>query len=102
MPRAHIVLPEALLAEVDATVGKRGRSKFIAEAVAKELKHARLLAAFDKFVGSLKDVDVPGWETPESVTEWVHALRYGDEERLAELEHREPNQPPRNDSDEVV
>ena len=53
------------------------RSKFFQEAVEEKLKIERRLRAFDKVRGSLKDKDIPGWETPESAIEWVRAGRRG-------------------------
>lgn len=73
--RTHIVLPEDMLAEIDELVGKRKRSQFIEEAIEERLKRERRLKALDAFAGFLKDVDIPGWETPESTVEWVRQQR---------------------------
>ena len=75
--RAHIVVPKELVDSVDELVGQRQRSKFFQEAVKEKLKIKRRLRAFDKVRGSLKDKDIPGWETPESAIEWVRAGRRG-------------------------
>jgi len=75
--RAHIVVPKELVDSVDELVGQRQRSKFFQEAVKEKLKIERRLRAFDKVRGSLKDKDIPGWETPESAIEWVRAGRRG-------------------------
>ncbi|HWB31989.1 MAG TPA: hypothetical protein VG714_02330 [Acidobacteriaceae bacterium] len=42
--RAHIVLPEDLVAEIDSLVGPRGRSAFLVETARAELRRRRLLA----------------------------------------------------------
>jgi hypothetical protein len=73
--RAHIVVPDELIAEVDAQVGQRKRSRFIVEAIEEKLRNISALEAFDAVAGSLVGVDIPGWETPESATEWVRAMR---------------------------
>jgi hypothetical protein len=73
--RAHIVVPDELIAEVDAQVGQRKRSRFIAEAIEEKLRTNRVLDAFDQVAGFLVDADIPGWETPESRVEWVRNLR---------------------------
>lgn len=73
--RAHIVIPEEVVAEVDALVGPRKRSKFVQEAVEEKLKRASRVDAFKRFAGSLADVDTPGWETSESTARWVRAMR---------------------------
>ena len=41
--RAHIVLPGDLLSAVDALVGPRGRSAFVAEIIEQEIRRRRLL-----------------------------------------------------------
>jgi hypothetical protein len=76
--RVHVLLPDELIESVDALVGQRRRSQFIAETVAEELRRRRLSAALEQMAGSLADVDIPGWETPEAAAEWVRALRRGD------------------------
>jgi len=50
--RAHITLPEELVAEIDAAVGPRGRSAFLVETAQAELRRRRLLA----FLGDPKPV----------------------------------------------
>ena len=82
--RAHVVMPPELVEEVDEIVGKRERSEFLTEAVADKLRRQRLLAAAEAAMGSLKDIDIPGWETPESTSEWVRALRREADERIAQ------------------
>lgn len=76
--RVHVVLPHELIQTIDALVGQRRRSQFIAETVAEELRRRRLRAALAEMDGALADVDIPGWETPEAAAEWVRALRRGD------------------------
>ncbi len=80
--RTHVILPREIVEAVDHLVGKRGRSKFFAEAAEEKLARIRLLEAARRAVGSLADVDTPGWETSESAAEWVRASRRADEERL--------------------
>lgn len=75
--RAHVVLPRDLLGDVDALVGPRQRSAFLADAVREKVRRARLREACDRVAGSLADVDIPGWETPESTSAWVRAMREG-------------------------
>ena len=41
--RTHVILPEKLVAEIDALVGQRGRSAFLAEVAEREVKRRRLL-----------------------------------------------------------
>lgn len=76
--RTHVVLPEDLLAKIDELVGKRERSRFIAEVLEAEVRRRRLHRALDELDGFLADVDIPGWETPEAAAEWVRAGRRGE------------------------
>ena len=81
--RMHVDVSSDLIKAMDEVVGKRKRSRFVAEAIEEKLHRQRLLAAATAAAGSLKDVDIPGWETPESTSEWVRALRREADERVA-------------------
>lgn len=73
--RTHVIIPEDILSSIDKLVGTRNRSKFLTEAAKKELKRLKLIQAFHEVAGSLKDVDIPGWETSKSAARWVHDIR---------------------------
>ena len=73
--RTHVVLPDELVEGVDDLVGKRNRSRFIAEATEKELRRERLREAIRKGAGILSDEDYPEWSTSDKVVEWVRKLR---------------------------
>lgn len=73
--RTHVVLPEALVAEVDKLAGKRKRSSFIEEAVRLQLKRERQRQALKRLAGALDPADYPHWSTPEKVSEWIRASR---------------------------
>lgn len=83
--RAHMILPDELIAEVDSLVGPRKRSHFVAEAVADKLRRERLMAAAEAAAGSLVGVDIPGWETSDSAHEWVRRGRREADRRLEEM-----------------
>jgi predicted transcriptional regulator len=80
--RAHVVLPEELLAEVDRLAGKRKRSRFVEEAVREKLTLERQRKALRESAGILNAADYPEWQTPEMISEWVRNLRQLDNERL--------------------
>jgi hypothetical protein len=44
--RAHIVLPQELIEEIDSVVGPRGRNAFLVETARAELRRRRLLILF--------------------------------------------------------
>ena len=73
--RTHVVLPDDLVEDVDNLVGKRNRSRFIAEVVAERLRRERLIRAIREGAGSLDMTRHPEWATPEKVAEWVRELR---------------------------
>lgn len=73
--RLHIVLPDDVVAEIDRIAGKRGRSRYIAEAVAAAAKRDKLLRVVDETTGTLDLKKHPEWSTPEKVAQWVHDLR---------------------------
>ena len=83
--RTHVVLPAALVAEIDALVGARQRSRFIAQAVEQRLQQERLLRALEAGFGAWKDEDHPELNGPEGTEGWVRQLREEDDRRLEEM-----------------
>ena len=73
--RTHVVLPDELVEGVDALVGARGRSRFIAEATAEKLRKDRLVKAIREGAGILDPKKHPHWSTPEKTAEWLRELR---------------------------
>ena len=71
--RAHIVLPEDLLADVDMLVGPRGRSAFVAEVIREAVDRRKLLAFLTQDESPLKEEDYP--EFRDGAEEWVRNLR---------------------------
>ncbi len=81
--RAHVVLPEELVREIDRVVGKRHRSRFIEAAIRDRLSRETLSVALTGSIGVLNPADYPEWSTPEKASAWVRAGRRLDEQRLA-------------------
>lgn len=73
--RTNLLLPEALVREVDKYAGPRGRSRFVAEALEYKLKRERLREAIAASAGVLKAEDYPHWATSEDVVNWVREQR---------------------------
>lgn len=73
--RTNLLLPKELVDELDAVAGPRGRSRFVADAVAYKLRRERLRRAWERARGSLDPEEYPHWATPEKVVAWVRALR---------------------------
>jgi hypothetical protein len=85
MTRTHVVMPKETIRVIDDLVGRRARSRFLAEAAEEKLRRFRQQRALRKVAGSLKDIDIPGWETPEAASAWVATSRSEDDKRLDAL-----------------
>jgi metal-responsive CopG/Arc/MetJ family transcriptional regulator len=81
--RTHVVLPDDLVKEVDALVGKRRRSAFIAEAAQDRLRRERLARVLEETAGAFKAEDHPEWATSKNVAAWVRKQRRQRSRRVA-------------------
>ena len=72
--RTNITLPEETLALVDAVAGPRGRSRYIAELVAKQVRRDNARMVWEKYAGALKGSDAWG-STPEETLQILRELR---------------------------
>jgi metal-responsive CopG/Arc/MetJ family transcriptional regulator len=77
LTRTNLTIPEELLAQVDELAGPRGRSQFVAEAVAAKVKRERLRKALDEARGSW--IGTASYMTPDEAYRWIRSMR--DEER---------------------
>jgi hypothetical protein len=66
-------MPRELVAEIDALVGKRSRSRFLVDAASQELRRLRQLKALKRAAGSWSDQDHP--ELRSGAASWVRELR---------------------------
>ncbi len=73
--RTNLVLPEALVSEVDRIAGPRMRSAYVAEAVEARLRRDQLREVVMRTAGAWKAEDYPEFATPEAVVAWVRARR---------------------------
>ena len=73
LTRTNVTLPSSLLAAVDRMAGPRGRSRYVAEAVAQRVRRDALGAAIRETAGAM--VGRPGWMGPDEVAHWVDGLR---------------------------
>ena len=84
--RTHVALPSSLVEDVNAPVGARGRSAFIAEATERAVRRQRLLAAIDFAAGAWKEKDHPELKSGSSV--WVEKVRREGSSRLREQQRK--------------
>jgi hypothetical protein len=68
-----VTLPAELLDEVDQIAGPRGRSRYVAEAVAQRVRRDRLGRAIRETAGAMRGR--PGWMSPDETVEWIDHLR---------------------------
>jgi hypothetical protein len=73
LARTNVTLPASLLDEVDRFAGPRGRSRYVAEAVAQRVRRDALGAAIRETAGAM--IGKPGWMSPNEVARWVDGLR---------------------------
>jgi predicted transcriptional regulator len=77
--RLHISLDDDVVAELDARVGSRRRSAFIAETIRHALDDQRRWDDIEAALGALKDT---GHEWDPDPAAWVHAQRRSDDRRV--------------------
>jgi hypothetical protein len=85
--RAHIVLPDDLVAEIDATVGPRGRSAFLVETARAELRRRKLLSFLRSEEPAWRAEDHP--ELAAGSASWVRQLRQQSQGRVRRAKTRD-------------
>jgi metal-responsive CopG/Arc/MetJ family transcriptional regulator len=88
--RAHIVIPQDLIEQIDALVGPRGRSAFLVETARAELRKRALIAFLENDEPVMKDEDHPELAAMGTVA-WVKKMREGWAFRGLELQEHEPD-----------
>lgn len=73
LARTNVTLPAALLAEVDRYAGPRGRSRYVADAVAERVRRDALGRAIAETAGAMRGR--AGAMSPDEVAAWVEELR---------------------------
>jgi hypothetical protein len=71
--RAHILLPEDLVKEIDSIVGPRGRSAFLVETAREAVRQKKLLRFLESDIPAWKDANHP--ELAHGAAAWVRELR---------------------------
>jgi hypothetical protein len=80
--RTNLLLPKELVDEVDHFAGTRGRSRYVAEALARSVRRDRLREVVEQTAGAW--ADNPLWKIDQDVLEWVRALRAEDRDPWAD------------------
>ena len=84
--RAHILLPDDLLREIDALVGPRGRSPFLVTVAREAVKRQKLLKFLESGEPAWQDKDHP--ELANGSAAWVRELRAEGERKRARRKQR--------------
>ena len=82
--RAHVVLPQDVVKEIDKIAGARGRSAFLTDLARREIKRQRMLALLKSDKQIWKDKDHP--ELCGGAVEWVRKLRAESEARFDRIQ----------------
>ena len=80
--RAHVFIPESLLADIDKLVGKGKRSGLITEILRSEIRRRRLMQILSDGTPIWKDEDHP--ELKDGAYAWVRQMRDEDDKRTRE------------------
>jgi metal-responsive CopG/Arc/MetJ family transcriptional regulator len=73
LARTNLTLPADLMDEVDRLAGPRGRSRYVAEAVAQRVKRDRLGRAIRETAGVMRGT--PSEMSRKEVSAWIDQLR---------------------------
>ncbi len=73
--KAHLAIPEDILAEVDKVAGKRRRSLFIVEAAREKLERERFLKVLEATGGAWSDKKHPELKAGKDVETYVREKR---------------------------
>ena len=80
--RAHVIVEEEILKDIDRLVGKKKRSSFISNAAKKELQRLNQLSVLRRLKGAWKDEDHTELQGRDGTYKWVRKLRQEDEKIL--------------------
>jgi hypothetical protein len=84
--RAHILLPQDLVKEIDSIAGPRGRSAFLVEIAREAVRRKKLLRFLESDAPAWKDADHP--ELVRGTAAWVSELRQESEMKRTRKQRR--------------
>ncbi len=85
--KAHLVIPQDILKEVDKIAGKRRRSLFIAEATRERLDREKFLKALEETGGAWTDEQHPDLRTRRDMERYIGEKRHSYRKRLRKAKH---------------
>lgn len=75
MARAHVILSDEVIERIDASVGKRRRSRFLEEAAREKLARLELEQALRATAGIARGPRYRHWHDQRAVNAWVRRSR---------------------------
>jgi len=75
MARAHVVMSDETLREIDRLVGERSRSRFLEEAAREKLDRLALSTSLEDTAGVASARAYPEWRDRRSTADWVRGTR---------------------------
>jgi len=84
--RAHILLPQDLVKEIDEIVGPRRRSAFLVDTAREAIGRRKLLRFLESDTPAWKDADHP--EFAHGAAAWVRELRQENEKKRTKKRQR--------------
>jgi metal-responsive CopG/Arc/MetJ family transcriptional regulator len=85
--KAHLVIPQEILEEVDQLAGKKRRSLFIAQAALEKLEKERFLKALEETQGGWSDKNHPELRSKRDVEKYVKEKRRSYRKRVKRIKH---------------
>lgn len=85
--KVHLTFPPKIIGEIDNLVGKRGRSKFVAEAAKEKINREKFSRSLRECAGAWKSENHPELSSTEHVVKFVEKIRKESQERLRRIYH---------------
>ncbi len=82
--KLHFTCSPDIVQELDVFVGKRGRSKFITEAIKEKISKEKFSFAVSECAGAWSSENHPGLNSTKKITDYINKIREDSEKRLKE------------------
>ncbi|GAH31013.1 unnamed protein product [marine sediment metagenome] len=83
--KVHLTFPPEIITEIDDLVGRRGRSKFAAEAAKEKIAREKFSKALKECAGAWKIDNHPELSSTKNVIKFVGKIREDSKERLKRI-----------------
>jgi hypothetical protein len=88
--KAHLVIPQEILDEVDHVAGKRKRSQFIAQATKEKLDRERFIKTLEETRGTWTEARHPDLRRPGDMETYIRKARDSFQQRTERLLKKAP------------